>query len=638
MRQGYDGIQLLESNDKVFMLYVEESMKYIDLFDSSKEFNDVNEVIEAYNVYRLLSHKHIKEEFVKAYATKIKVLMPIVAKFFKSISDDNFLKICDEVDIGYVDEFWLLFDKFKVYEQISEEKFAEYINNPYTTLHYILTEKRIVEHYDDVLADCLRNSDQTAEIIIHNHMEKQGNRDKCYLPNSLKPSEYEGILRNYVHSFRPGLGSLRVIEMFQSTSECPVSDKLRLEARKRQKEMLTDGSVTVLNSYMGVGVSFRDVAELVTVEDTPEGQLFIYDRQWLKQNLDYPTLLNNFIYMFGFVDMEFRSVFPSISSKLGVFERVMGVKGIKEYQTGSSFIFYNMKTSADMHGYIEELGRNNIRFEDIIKWFFEEYLVEEFNVKGFSFATSSKDSSYLEMCRNLASEMDGVLKQYRLYAENGEIDRELLEMSSRPVEFEILPSLRTEKYWYANSDDIRKEMFYLFSDQCLLSYIERIGKKYECLYDLLIKEELHLLDYTRQDELYQINWLIQRNTLCVEDGVLKINLHRAFILKDLYEHEVICPDYYPSYLKELLTGMNLVGDIYFTNTFLSIPESDYLNYVLNKSQYSNGMDLRNRYIHSTYSENEELHKRNYIELMKIMVLIVIKINEEFCNKSENKDA
>jgi len=78
--------------------------------------------------------------------------------------------------------------------------------------------------------------------------------------------------------------------------------------------------------------------------------------------------------------------------------------------------------------------------------------------------------------------------------------------------------------------------------------------------------------------------------------------------------------------------MNLVGDIYFTNTFLSIPESDYLNYVLNKSQYSNSMDLRNRYIHSTYSANEEIHKRDYIELMKIMVLIVIKINEELCKK------
>lgn len=56
MRQRYDGIKLLESNDMIFGHYVEDSMKYIDSFDSSKEYNNVNEVIEAYNVHQLLSH------------------------------------------------------------------------------------------------------------------------------------------------------------------------------------------------------------------------------------------------------------------------------------------------------------------------------------------------------------------------------------------------------------------------------------------------------------------------------------------------------------------------------------------------------------------------------------------------------
>jgi len=56
LRQRYDGIKLLESNDMIFGHYVEDSMKYIDSFDSSKEYNNVNEVIEAYNVHQLLSH------------------------------------------------------------------------------------------------------------------------------------------------------------------------------------------------------------------------------------------------------------------------------------------------------------------------------------------------------------------------------------------------------------------------------------------------------------------------------------------------------------------------------------------------------------------------------------------------------
>lgn len=31
-----------------------------------------------------------------------------------------------------------------------------------------------------------------------------------------------------------------------------------------------------------------------------------YDLNWIKENNDFPTLLNNFIYLFEFVDMETR--------------------------------------------------------------------------------------------------------------------------------------------------------------------------------------------------------------------------------------------------------------------------------------------------------------------------------------------
>ena len=59
-------------------------------------------------------------------------------------------------------------------------------------------------------------------------------------------------------------------------------------------------------------------------------------------------------------------------------------------------------------------------------------------------------------------------------------------------------------------------------------------------------------------------------------------------------------------------------------------------WMLNKSTYSDGKDLRNKYIHSTYPRDEETQKRDYIELLKIMILIIVKINEEFCLKDIEK--
>ena len=283
-----------------------------------------------------------------------------------------------------------------------------------------------------------------------------------------------------------------------------------------------------------------------------------------------------------------------------------------------------------MQGYIDELKSNNIQFEDIIKWFFEDYLVDEFKADGFSFSPSSVDSSYREKCRNIAAEMDGVLKQYRLYVEDGVIDRELLEMSSRPVNFEKLPSFRNNKYVYVKDEKTRQEMHLLFSSQCMLAYIPKKGDRYRSLYELLQKEEVYIEDYENINEINQIKWLSNRNVIVIENNIIKLNQSRAFILNDLYLHDVICRDYYPTQLKNVLDEMCISKDLEYGSTLFSKPEADYLNYILNKSQYSNGLDLRNRYIHSTYSYDEEENKRDYIELMKIMVLIIIKINEEFC--------
>lgn len=48
--------------------------------------------------------------------------------------------------------------------------------------------------------------------------------------------------------------------------------------------------------------------------------------------------------------------------------------------------------------------------------------------------------------------------------------------------------------------------------------------------------------------------------------------------------------------------------------------------------YSNGKDLRNKYIHSTYPMDEDVQMQDYMDLLKIMIIIMGKINEEFLIK------
>ena len=64
-------------------------------------------------------------------------------------------------------------------------------------------------------------------------------------------------------------------------------------------------------------------------------------------------------------------------------------------------------------------------------------------------------------------------------------------------------------------------------------------------------------------------------------------------------------------------------------------------YYLNKSEFNNGLDLRNKYIHGTQPSSddaEEKHRYNYMIFLKLFILLIIKINDDLCiyNSKEYK--
>ena len=223
-----------------------------------------------------------------------------------------------------------------------------------------------------------------------------------------------------------------------------------------------------------------------------------------------------------------------------------------------------------------------------------------------------------------------MLKQYRAYLQDGCIDRELFEMTSEHVVFSELPSFLPNKYAYANSDEIQKEMFLLFSDQSMLHYTEKTKSKYKTISELLRAEEMALDDFALF-QVQPIKWLIDRGSILESDNTLRVNEERVFVLRDLYEHEVICPTYFQR-TKSVIEALIRNNDLRYGSTLFSEPEQAYLNYQLNQAEFSNGLDLRNKYIHSSYSRDPRIQEEDYDRLLRIMALVVMKVNEEFCLK------
>ena len=639
MNPQYNGVKYYSNMDLSTGWALAKAEPIIRAFDTNKEYDNINQVIELYNIERLLSTGVTLPDWKQGTLTEYRDIMrPVqasIGRFFAKICDQNFTEIFDQVAITYIDDFWTLIVQYKVYKRISKEAFLEFLMRPNTVLYRILYHKELVNTFDEQLATVLRFSDQTPHILASAFLEKT--EETYYWPASLSPSEYENIFQKHMDSDNASPNLLQLLMYAQSKKECPISDKLKLNAKRASKRIFDNPKQHQIVQHIeqGVQITFTDQADIEVYEQNNFISHLSYDIKWLKENLDYPTIMNNFIYVFGMCDLCFRSTLVSVKSKISAIESIFSVKGVHHYPRGDHFRINEMKSSAQIHTYYFFLIEQGVHLEDAFVWFFDTYLPKEFNIEGFRMLAPTPTSTYIEKCRTLSSEMDGILKQFRMYATDGAIDRELFEMSSEQLKIDSVPSLITNKYMYAAGDAIQKEMYALFSDQALLSYIDRTGSKYSTLCELLANETVSV-DEFKDFQLSGIKWLVNRGCITIsEDNIVQLVYPRIYILKDLYNNDVLCPNHLKPF-ERIINQMVENGDIQVKSSLFSIPEADYMNYQLNKAKFSNGRDLRNKYAHSTYpsDENEQMH--DYIELLKIMVLVIIKINEEFCLLADEK--
>lgn len=638
MTTDYDGIKYYGPNDYSFAMEFKNAKQILDSFDASRNYENLNEVLELFNIHCILEDGRLSEEAILPYINHKRLIMKSVALFFKAINNENIIGYYDDISIDYIEDFWTLFDKFRLYERISDRSVKQLMNKDANALHQILKSKRLVIKYDSVVSDVFRYSEHSAKYIAIKFLEKKSKEsEQMFLPLSVSPEEYETILQKYVDSGSPNVRMLQLISYSQSNAECPISDKLRLSAKKRERAIWDSKKDESLGFSYGVGVSIEDNKEIVSFKEIkPMQYSYIYDKAWLENNLDYPTILNNFIYLFGFVDQCMRCSFTSKENNLGLFERIFASRGAKSYTSGVAFQIGEMKSSAELQTYIAFLQQHGIQIEEVIDWFFKKYLHDEFNVTGFVVNMPSNTYKSLDKCRIIPSELDGIFKQFKLYAEEGEIDRELLEIYSNSPTFKEIPSIITNKYAYAVSNEIKQEQHLLFSNQSLLNYMSQTKEYYDSLFDVLNKREKTAISDFPEFKKSEIEWLVSRKSLFVDDnGVLTLNLPRVIVLKDLYLNEVICPHYYRN--KAVIDELAKTGEIELENTLFSRLEQDYLNYLMNKSDFQNGPELRNRYIHGTYPINQDQNDRDYIAMLKIMIITIIKINEEFCLKHPIKE-
>ncbi len=238
------------------------------------------------------------------------------------------------------------------------------------------------------------------------------------------------------------------------------------------------------------------------------------------------------------------------------------------------------------------------------------------------------------------SELESILKQYCLYTEEKEIKHELLVLSSIPLDFEGCESLIEKKYVYILSGDLKTVMYLLFSDQCMLSNIARIKKKYTTFFDLLINEIITLDDYDGNREKEQINWLIENEWLSISnERIVPADARKIEVLYDLYLNEFLSYWHYREDYRKIIDKFISENLVTYESSLFSKSEQDYFSYYFNNKRFTNALALRNKYGHGTIyggSPNSANYFRDYLYSLRLLVLATIKINDDLCLFNSNK--
>lgn len=627
--------------DLATSFYSKQVIEALDVFDESKELKDINDVLELYNVLQYVEDlalpRSLDQSKIDQYIAMKPKLHKAIAIFFNSIDDKSASTTIKDVAFDYHADLLNLLEKYKRFDAVSPSTMIAVLNASNVRIWNILGNKGLVTRYDSEVRLLIMADNQNAEQLIRKYLEKREHRE-VNLPPSFTAADAHKLIEQYLNDPNANPNYIERVANARVTPQAGIDDKLKLLAKRKHDEWTSSffeenrGNV-LFSCEVEISDSQEEAIEVST--DGPKTR-FVYSRKWLLENSDNLSALMNFIHLFPLVNSHMILTLPSYSARLGVVERFMKVSGADEYPEGVSFQFIDQSTLMQIMMYEKFLRSQNKELESIIAWYFNEYLEKTFKVGGFNYALSSKSASYLEKCKHVFSEMDSVIKQFKLFAENSSIDQDLLGITSESPKYNAIPSQVDGKYIYAtDAQEIAFILHYLFSDQSSLNYIDETltGKDFV---GLISSHEVKYTDFHDHqkpmlDELLRLK-IIEK----APKRLVFRSKHQLNVFKNIFETEASSFYHYSEEARLEIDAMVTKGWLERRSTLLTQSEARYFSYFLNQQESSNGHDLRNKYLHGSMSSIDKAdhgkHYHTYLIVLRLLLALIIKIDDDFSIK------
>ena len=627
-RSNLDRVHFYSEHDMATPYEIDKIMTRLRSINPYGDITDLNDVIELWNIHQYSKRKllptnlkEVDKKYLECIVTKLQgIIVQLISKWPKENFGDEYRKLLYD----YQHNFWKVIVETNTYKLFQKSVLMNCIKDSCEyALRSILVEKQIVRYLDNELATFLKKSIHAVEVLLGNYSVSISPKDeKVYLPSSLTMFEREEMIIRYINSPERNLNYLRIISSLKNDNNLTISDKTRLLCKRAEHE--DNSKVLREGQSMSYKISFKVDYKTIypIVEITDDG--ITYNLGCLK-DIDVTGILFLFKYIFGYIDLYGTIPLTSLNHEDTIYD-IFGLRGVSCYRTTP--LFYSKNKIAQMQFFAIEKGLElygqNIEsiLSSIIEWINATYNV---NIR---FNTPSKIGSTLSKIRHLFAEMDSLIKQYQLYVEDGSIDYELLSMSSSPLGLNQIKSALypSPKYVSLTSDssEVKWLQTMLSSENC--TFTKKGNNGYESLFTQIKQGDTPKFEYRFQQDY--INIMIEKGIIDLSsEGQYRVT-SAGELLNILFHKDFVMIDRLPIEISSNLPLMKNLGWIEYSSSLLHKQEANYFNYWLNKKDFTNGYDLRNKYMHGVQSFEDKNIESDYRITKLLFILLLLKIIDD----------
>lgn len=560
----------------------EQAVTLLQEYASGREIHSLDDALELHNALAFEEHhifpNSLGQRECEALAQSARESRRQVASFFSSVDASNLDDLLGEFEYEYAEDLILLLERHGVAKKAGGQALFDALMNARMPLAVMLSDRQFVKRHDRRLRGALLAEARNGELLVSMRMIKDSN-PSYFLPASFSSKDSQRLLSAYIESPSPHPNHVQAIAEAKDNEGFGLTPKIRLQAKKRYevltKELLADDKNTLTKNRYGFRIDPDQREPVLDGVDRDENGIThfrSFGEQHLLSSMEPEKVLQNFASMVGYVNRHGLLTMPSFKAQIGVLHRLF-VSGTEAYPKGPAFNYLDALTLQGTLFYSEFLRQNGVEVEDAVAWFFRKHLVDEFGAANFYYSPSSPSSSFLERCRHVTAEMESIARQFTLHCDEGELDPELLRMTSSPRPWAEIPSLVERKYLHRGSNrDCDQALHLLFSDQSRLNYLNK-ELRARSFVQLVTENEVPY-EALHHYQKNAVDWLISEGLVAVDSGVIEFAQPvQVLVLSDINSLEAAAYGHYGADESAAALALAEKGWLVFSSTLLTSAEA-----------------------------------------------------------------